>query len=265
MSTTSASLELPVPERPKGAIGSTSAIPQEASDLVRVYVWQIPVRLVHWLIAVSVVVLAGTGFYIGHPFVVVTGEARQHFFTGMVRLVHFYFAIVFTLAVLTRVVWAFIGNRYASWKIFIPVEKKRWQGLWPTLKFYLFMLRKPPGFVAHNPVAGLAYTMIFALYFVQIATGLAVYSIIAPVDSPLRHFGFLLPILGGAQVARWIHHVIMWLLLGFVAHHIYSGWLMSIVDKNATMESIFSGYKFVPREDLIYAGYRFLPRREGNE
>jgi Ni/Fe-hydrogenase 1 B-type cytochrome subunit len=261
MSTTSASLELPVPERPQGSIGGTAAIRQDASDLVRVYVWQIPVRLTHWLIALSIFVLAATGYYMGHPFVVVTGEARQHFFTGMVRLVHFYSAIVFTLAVLSRVIWSFVGNRYASWKIFIPVEKKRRRGLWPTLKFYLFALRKPPGFISHNPLAALAYLAIFALYFVEIATGLGLYSISAPVGSPMRAFGFVLPIVGGAQSARWIHHVVMWLLLGFVAHHVYSGWLMSIVEKNNTMGSIFDGFKVVHREDLVHSGYRFLPHR----
>ena len=265
MNTHSASLELPVPERPKVTIGGTKAIPLEAADLVRVYVWQIPVRLTHWLIALSIVVLAATGFYMGHPFVEITGEARQHFFTGMVRLVHFYSAIVFTLAVLTRVAWSFLGNRYASWKIFIPVEKKRRKGLWPTLKFYLFALRKPPGFISHNPLAALAYLAIFCLYFLQIATGLALYSILAPVDSPMRAFGALLPVLGGAQTARWIHHIVMWLLLGFVAHHVYSGWLMSIVEKNNTMGSIFDGYKVVHREDLVYSGYRFLPHRTEDE
>jgi hypothetical protein len=36
---------------------------------------------------------------------------------------------------------------------------------------------------------------------------------------------------------------------------------MSTVEQNGTMESIFSGYKFVPREDLQYSGYRFINRR----
>ena len=63
------------------------------------------------------------------------------------------------------------------------------------------------------------------------------------------------------RCARWIHHVVMWLLLGFAVHHVYSAILMSTVEANATMESIFSGYKFVPREDLEYSGYRFINRK----
>ena len=70
----------------------------------------------------------------------------------------------------------------------------------------------------------------------------------ADVGSPLRWFTSLAPLVGGLQVARWIHHVVMWLLLGFAVHHVYSGVLMSTIEANATMESIFSGYKFVPRK-----------------
>ena len=66
----------------------------------------------------------------------------------------------------------------------------------------------------------------------------------------MRWFAWLAPLFGGLQIVRWIHHVVMWLLLGFAVHHVYSGVLMSTIEANATMESIFSGYKFVPREDL---------------
>jgi Ni/Fe-hydrogenase 1 B-type cytochrome subunit len=53
----------------------------------------------------------------------------------------------------------------------------------------------------------------------------------------------------------------MWLLLGFAVHHVYSSVLMSTVEANATVESIFSGNKFVPEEDLTFSGYRFITRR----
>jgi Ni,Fe-hydrogenase I cytochrome b subunit len=82
----------------------------------------------------------------------------------------------------------------------------------------------------------------------------------AGVDSPLRWFASWAPVLGGLYVARWIHHAVMWLLLGFAVHHVYSAVLMSTVESNATVESIFSGYKFVPEEDLQYSGYRFINR-----
>jgi Ni/Fe-hydrogenase 1 B-type cytochrome subunit len=244
---------------PSAAARSDVAVP--SGDLVRVYVWELPVRITHWLIAGSIVVLSVTGFYIGAPFIAVPGPAGGRFVMGTMKIVHFYAAIVFTLSVAVRLVWMLTGNRYARWDKFVPVRARRWRGLWPTVKFYLFLLRKPPGFIGHNPVAGLAYLAVFALYLLEIATGLALYGTSAHVESPLRVFAGLAPWLGGLQTARWIHHVVMWLFIGFAIHHVYSAMLMSTVEQNATMESIFSGYKFVPREDLVHSGYRFRPRR----
>jgi len=229
-------------------------------NLVRVYVWQWPVRLAHWLIACSILVLSLTGLYIGRPFLISAGEARHLFLMGTAKAIHFYAAIVFIAAILMRLIWMFTGNTYARWDKFIPAPKRRREGIFPTVRFYLFGLRKPPGFVGHNPLAGMAYTLVFGLYFIMIATGLALYDVDAAVHSPVRVFSFLLPLFGGAQSARWIHHVVMWLLWGFVAHHIYSAVLMSQIEGNGTMESIFSGYKFVQHDDVMYSGYRFFPK-----
>ncbi len=232
-----------------------------ASEIVRVYVWEAPVRITHWLIALAIVVLSCTGFYIGWPFIAVSGPAGQHFVMGWAKVIHGYAAYVFITAVLARVIWMFTGNKYARWDKFMPVHKHRWRGLWPTLRFYLFALRKPPGFVGHNPLAGVTYLAVFGLYFLAIATGLVLRGASAGNDSPLRWFASWEGVFGGLYVARWIHHAVMWLLLGFSVHHVYSGVLMSTVEANATMESIFSGYKFVPREDLQYSGYRFINRK----
>jgi len=232
------------------------------TDLVRVYVWQWPVRLTHWVIFLSIATLSVTGIYIGRPFLVVPGEARFHFVMGTMKVIHFYAAIAFTLAVLSRVLWMFLGNTYSRWDKFIPVARRRRLGIVGTVKFYFFALRKPPGFIGHNPLAGMAYAIVFLFYFTMIGTGLAMYSVSARVGSPLRSFEFLVPLFGGLSTAHWIHHVIMWLILGFAVHHVYSAIYMSQVEANATVESIFSGYKFVPPEDVIYSGYRFVSREE---
>jgi Ni/Fe-hydrogenase 1 B-type cytochrome subunit len=230
--------------------------PVPSTDLVRVYVWEWPVRITHWLIALSIVVLAVTGILIGTPTLLPRAWGGRPFVIGTIKTIHSYFAIVFTLSVLSRIVWMFLGNAYSRWSNFIPVHRHRRKGLVATLQFYLFLLRKPPGYVGHNPLAGMTYVLVFFLYFTMIATGFALYSASAGVRSPMRVFQFLIPLLGGLQAARWIHHVVMWLLLGFAVHHVYSSVLMSQVEANATVESIVSGYKFVPREDVVEHGVR---------
>ncbi len=213
--------------------------------LQRLYVWEAPVRLTHWLIFLSVVVLSATGFYIGNPFFVVTGEARQHFFTGTVKLVHSYAAIVFTLSLVSRLAWMLLGNPHARWDQFIPWSRERRRGVVQMTRYYLFLTRHPTRGAGHNALAGLTYAFVYALLSLQALTGLGLYGKAAHVGSLMRRFGFLADVFGGPQYARWLHHGFMWLLLGFVVHHLYSALLFSFEERMGTMESIFSGYKYV--------------------
>ena len=239
--------------------------PPEDSDLVRVYVWEWPVRLCHWAIVLSITVLSVTGIYIGTPSITVTGPAGEHFLTGTVKVVHFYAAILFTLAVISRIIWMFVGNHFSHWDKFIPTTRRRRKGLVQALRFYLFRLRKPPGFIGHNPLAGATYTLVFLIYVVMILTGFTLYGASAAVGSQMHVFRHLVPLFGGLQTVRLIHHVGMWLLIGFAIHHVYSAVLMSQIEANATTESIFSGYKFVHKDDVIYSGYRFVDPKDLHE
>jgi len=212
-------------------------------QLERVYVWQWPVRLSHWLIVASIAVLAATGIYIGNPFLPVPGEATRHFVMGTVKTVHFGAAIVFTVAVIARVIWMFGGNPYARWYQLLPVSRKRLRGIWNTLAFYLFLKRDSPAFVGHNPLAGLVYVGVFGLYFVMIATGFGLAGAQASVGSLLAACAPMAEWFGGLQMARFIHHICMWLLIGFAAHHVWSAFLIGVVERSGLMDSIFSGYK----------------------
>lgn len=214
-------------------------------ELEPVYVWDLVVRSTHWLIALSMLVLAITGIYIGRPFLIADGEAGQRFVMGTVKIVHYYAAIVFSLAVGSRILWMFIGPKYARWRQFIPISRKRRRDLIGTFRFYTMLDDEPPMSVGHNPLAGLTYVAVFGLYLIIILTGFALYSV-SSYTSYMSMWDFLLPIFGGAQTARWIHHVVMWLLIGFAVHHFFSALLVSRVEKNGTIDSIFSGYKYLP-------------------
>jgi Ni/Fe-hydrogenase 1 B-type cytochrome subunit len=221
----------------------------ERSEHAQVYVWDLPVRVTHWLIALSIVVLAATGFYLGRPFIVVSDPAGAHFVTGTIKVIHSYSAIVFTLSVLARLAWLFVGTPYARWDQFVPVAAPRRRDLVETLKFYLFFRRRPPECAGHNPLAGATYVLVFFLYLVMIGSGTALYSAAARVGSPMRAMRFVIPLFGGLQTARFIHHIVMWLLIGFVVHHIFSALLTSAVERNGEIDSIFSGYKtIIPRD-----------------
>jgi Ni/Fe-hydrogenase 1 B-type cytochrome subunit len=235
-----------------GTAGRTSAAQPQAR--YPVYVWDLPLRVIHWTIALSLFVLAATGFAIGHPFISVAGEARDHFVMGTIKAVHLYAASAFAIAVLSRVWWMFAGNRWASWRQLVPTTRARRRRFLDTLRFYTLLRVDAPGEIGHNPVAGLAYVAVYGLCVVEIATGLALWGASAAPDSWLRGFAGVATLLGGLQITRWIHHVVMWLLLGFFVHHLASSILVSSIEGNGLLGSIFSGAKFVTREELEREG-----------
>ena len=218
---------------------------------VRVYVWDLVVRNTHWVIALAMAILVATGLYIAHPFGFPGVTASPHFLMGWVRVVHFYTAIFFTLAVLVRLVWFFASPvRYARWKQFIPVQRHRRRELLNAIKFYSFFRARPPDVIGHNPLAGLSYAGVFILYLVMITSGLALYAGSRVPGEYMKTFEFLIPIYGGLQSARFIHHLVMWVLILFVTLHVYANALTSALEENGEVDSIFAGYKFVHREDV---------------
>jgi Ni/Fe-hydrogenase 1 B-type cytochrome subunit len=247
------------------AIAPAAAPVAGRDELVRVYVWQIPVRVTHWLIAFSIVALSATGLYIGRPFMTVTGPAGQSSLMAWMKNVHAISAYVFAAAVLVRIIWMFTGNKYAHWDKFISLNRTRMKGFMPTVFFYLFLRDKPPAFVGHNPVAASAYSLVYGLCFLQILTGFVLRGASADVNATIRWFAALAPLIGGLQSARWIHHVTMWLLLGFAVHHVYSAVLVAIVEKNGTIDSIISGFKWVPRRDIDIGPHRWMHNGEVDE
>lgn len=228
-----------------GAPSKVSPRITNSEPLERIYVWDLVVRVSHWVIMLSVFILAFTGIYIGDPFLIPAGPENEQFVMGTMKVVHFYVAIIFALAVISRVLWMFVGSYYARWHQFVPMSKRRRRDVFGMLKFYSLISKEPPLNVGHNPLAGMTYLAVFGLYFLLMLTGFALYSVSA--TGYMQFWEFLLPIFGGPQTARWIHHIAMWFLLGFVAHHIWSAMLVSRVEGMGLMDSLFSGYKFLPK------------------
>ncbi len=206
----------------------------------RVYVWEFPVRLSHWVNLLAILVLSVSGYYIGAPFIQAIRD--NQFIMAKFRFVHFVAAYFFAMAVLLRIYWLFMGNRYAHWNQYVPLSAERVQSCVDTTAFYCFIRERLPDYAGHTGIAGLTYLVLFILFFIEIFTGFALYS--------QSHVGALWTVLGGWVFAiinqgtvRLIHHCIMWIIAIFVVIHVYIGWHNDMVERNGLMSSIFSGYK----------------------
>jgi len=218
-----------------------------AHGQVRVYVWEWPVRFAHWIIFTAIVTLSITGYYMHSPYVISRG--RTAYVMGTMRFVHLLSAFAFLGAILIRVVWMFVGNQWSRWDQFIPTTKKRLKDLVETMRYYGFMTWSPTPHVGHNAAAGAAYAAVFGMAFVEILTGLALYSRVLG-SRTLSFFVGWIPRVIDIQWLREIHFLVMFGFWMFFIHHLYTAILVSIEEENGVMESIFSGYKFVPEHEL---------------
>lgn len=210
------------------------------------YVWEWPVRICHWVNVLSIVVLSVTGFYIGQPFVAVPQTSQ--YVMGWMRFIHFAFAYLFAISMVVRIFWLFVGNKYADWKMLFPwASSGGRKNMWEMFAYYTFISRKVPYAVGHNALAASAYLVVFTLFLVQIFTGFALYAQFDPGggwDSVVGGMNASF----GSQGLRLTHHLVMWLLISFGIHHVYSAVLMDIKEKNGTVGSIFTGNKFIDPE-----------------
>src|SRR3990167_2248623 len=100
-----------------------------------VYVYEAPVRLWHWINALSIVVLAITGYLIASPPPSVAGEASDNFLMGYIRFIHFAAAYVFAIGMLGRAYWELVGNHHAKQLFLLPLaDRAWWWGLWHELR-----------------------------------------------------------------------------------------------------------------------------------
>ena len=111
------------------------------------------------------------------------------------------------------------------------------------------MAWSPTPHIGHNAMAGASYGVVYILAIFEMLTGLALYSGILG-NSLLSFFVGWLPRLIDIQWLREIHFLIMFVFWMFFIHHLYTAILVSIEEENGVMESIFSGYKFVPEHEL---------------
>ena len=134
--------------------------------LGRVYVWEIPIRVYHWLNALCILVLCVTGYMIGQPLAIQQGaEASQSYWFGTVRFVHFVAAYVFFFNFLFRIYWSFAGNRYASWRNILIYRKQQWRELQQVLAVDIFQAEnKPIETIGHN---ALAFPMLSSTWFLS--------------------------------------------------------------------------------------------------
>ena len=181
----------------------------------RIFVWDLPQRLFHWLLVLLIVV----------SWVSVTagGNAMQiHFLSGYTIL---------TL-VLFRVAWGFLGTRHARFDSFMRSPR--------AAVAYLRSLRSNDAapHLGHNPAGGWSVILMLAILLLQSATGLF-------ANDDIAAAGPLAKLVSKALSDRitGIHHISVKLLYALIGLHLSAVAYYVFYRKENLVTPMLTGYK----------------------
>jgi len=224
----------------------TFEVTAAGGPLKPIYVWEAPVRLWHWLMAICMVFLIVSGILIGDPIAFGFSDAWQAYGFGYIRMTHFVAGMLFTVLFIGRVYWCIPGNRYAR-MIFIPPmwSWKWWKCVFVQVAYYLFLRKSAPEYAGHNPLAQAAMFGFFVLGSIAIIiTGFALYAQAwGWGTSWMIWFGWVFSLFGDAQCVRTVHHVLTYVFLLFCVAHFYMAIREDVMGGATTLSSMGSGLR----------------------
>lgn len=213
---------------------------------VAVYEHSFAVRLTHWLNAIALFVMAGTGLrvYLAFPAFGDKLPPNEFFkfparysiggWLGGALQWHFTFMWLFMGAGLL-----YVGYRVLSgtWRqvVFVPRDIR---GVWPMFRHYFLFGPEPPQTESYNSLQKLAYTVTILLGVLSVITGLVLYK--------SAQFSLLIPLLGGYRFVRILHFLALVGFLAFIPGHL----VMVLVHGWNNFQSMLTGWNFQPE----YAG-----------
>ena len=158
----------------------------------RVAVWDLPVRLFHWMLAGLVVFSFVTGKMAG-------AWLEWHMRSGYAILA----LLVFRLA------WGVVGSHTARFATFVRGPREGFE------YFSALLARRPPRMAGHNPLGGWMVVFMLAILLAQAVTGLF-------VDDEIATQGPLAGKVSNALVARLttLHRYNEWVIVGAVVLHL---------------------------------------------
>ncbi|MDH0288926.1 Ni/Fe-hydrogenase, b-type cytochrome subunit [Pseudomonas sp. GD04087] len=210
------------------------------------YVYEAPVRLWHWINASCILVLAVSGYFIGSPLPTQPGEASANFLMGYIRFAHFAAGYLFAVGIMGRAYWALVGNHHARELFWVPLTSKAyWRNFAIWLRYYLYIGPIPAPIYGHNPISRFTMVFIFLLTSLfMLLSGFALYGEGAQMGSWQESlFGWMLPLLGGSNNVRTLHHLGLWMMVAFVLVHVYAAVREEIHGRLNMIGSIITGYK----------------------
>jgi cytochrome b len=184
------------------------------------YIWPIPIRIFHWLLVF--------GFICAYSL----GDADE------LKNLHFAFGAFVGALLIFRIVFGFIGHKYANFRDF-PISLRHQK------EFFKTIFSREKAYAGHNPAASL---VMISIIFTGVFCSISGYLFYVTKNNILS---------GGMnkEFIKELHEISANLFLLLVAIHLL-GILIDTIwhRKNKTLNSIFTGYKNIEAPNSQYTG-----------
>ena len=160
-------------------------------NLIKVRVWDLPIRIFHWALVAGISGLAISG--------TLGGNAMNW---------HFRFGYAVLALLMFRLVWGLVGGRWSRFGAFVYAPQ--------TVIDYLRGKGRPEHGVGHSPVGALSVFAMLGVLVLQVGSGLVSDDEIA-FSGPLSRFVSNATV---SQATSYHADIGKWLLLGLVVLHI---------------------------------------------
>jgi Ni/Fe-hydrogenase b-type cytochrome subunit len=206
------------------------------------YEHSLAIRVAHWLNAIALFVMAGSGLRIYLAFPAFGDKLPPHDFirfparytiggwlAGALQW-HFTFTWLFVGTGLFYLLYQLVTGNWRQ-VMFAPRDVA---GVWPMFRHYFLFGPKPRQTESYNSLQKLAYTATIILGVLSTLTGLVLYK--------SAQLSFLVPLLGGYRSVRILHFLALVGFLGFVPGHL----VMVVVHGWNNFQSMLTGWNFKP-------------------
>jgi Ni/Fe-hydrogenase b-type cytochrome subunit len=214
------------------------------------------IRLTHWLSALALFLMAGSGLQIyrafpafgdklpPHDFLRLPGRYTIGGWLGGALQWHFTFMWLFMGAGLVYVSYQLVTG---TWRqvLFTPRDIP---GVWPMFRHYFLFGPKPEQVESYNPLQKLAYTSTILLGVLSTLTGLILYK--------SAQLSSLIPILGGYRSIRILHFLSLVGFAAFIPGHL----VMVVAHGWNNFQSILTGWNFKP--EYVNRQRKFSERKD---
>lgn len=188
----------------------------------QVAIWDLPIRLFHWLLAVLLVFSWVTQW---------RGWMELHYLSGQAILA----------LLLFRVTWGFLGSDTARFRFFLKSPAA-------ALRHLMHLRRREPDTeLGHNAAGGWMVLGLLALLFAQVVTGLFSNDDDALIEGPLRH-------LVSRNLSDWLTHLhaltFNLIEIAIVLHVLAIAVYLALKGHNLVRPMII-GHKTMPRPEAV--------------